>query len=373
MGAHLHQHRAGGQLLVVPGGAHGHGPGQGGIEVVHALLEPAGQGQVLHPAGVLAPLAGAQHQHDLGGVHPVDAGDRLVDGAVLPHQGVPVDVQHDFDGRVLRQVVLHRLGGAVVGPAVPGVVVEGGVVHHAQAQLGEHPLHLVPHPHHVVVLVQGAGVVVRGLVDVGAVGGVGLAAVGVDDQDLGPVAGQGDVHRRGGRRRQIHVQPGAVIEVDAPRRHIALGAGGHQGAGHDVPRGGGGLRRRLVHVVVILGGLPGGEVGGVRRLRPVLRRGLPARQQQRRLPHHQAAPAVQARQGAGLPGGLSQLQGQGGGDEARVLPQAPQGPGGGAPARHQQQGPHRQGGKEQGGAPPQQAAPSDLRLHTASSSFVVGW
>ena len=123
MGAHLHQQRTVGELLVVPGGAHGHGPGQGGIEGVHALLDAAGQGQVLHPVGVFSPLAGAQHQHDLGGVHPVDPGDGLVYRAVLPHQGVPVDVQHDFDGGILLQVPLYRLGGAVIGPVVLGVVV----------------------------------------------------------------------------------------------------------------------------------------------------------------------------------------------------------------------------------------------------------
>ena len=123
VGAHLHQQRTVGELLVVPGGAHGHGPGQGGIEGVHALLDAAGQGQVLHPVGVFSPLAGAQHQHDLGGVHPVDPGDGLVYRAVLPHQGVPVDVQHDFDGGILLQIPLYRLGGAVIGPVVLGVVV----------------------------------------------------------------------------------------------------------------------------------------------------------------------------------------------------------------------------------------------------------
>ena len=63
-------------------------------------------------------------------------------------------------------------------------------MYHGEAQLGEHPLHLVPHPNHVVVFVQSAGVVVRGLVNVGAVGRVGLAAVGVDDENLGPSAGR---------------------------------------------------------------------------------------------------------------------------------------------------------------------------------------
>lgn len=83
VGAHLHQQRTVGELLVVPRSAWSWA-GPGWDRGVHALswMRQARTGSA-SSWGVL-PLAGAQHQHDLGGVHPVDPGDGLVYRAVLP-------------------------------------------------------------------------------------------------------------------------------------------------------------------------------------------------------------------------------------------------------------------------------------------------
>ena len=211
MAAHLHQKAARAELLVVVAGAQGHGPGQGGIEGVQTLLDLAGQGQVFRPARVLLP--GAHHQHNLGGLGAVDGGHGLIHRAVAGDEGVPVDVQHHPDGGILLQIARHRLPGAGVGPVVLGVVVESLVVEDLQPHLGEDGRHLLPHPDHVVVLVQGAAVAVAGGVDVLPVWGVGLGGVGVDDQDLGALLGrgEGEAHLPPGQVGQVHRQVGAVI------------------------------------------------------------------------------------------------------------------------------------------------------------------
>ena len=369
MGAHLHQQGPTGQLLVIAGGPEGHGPGQGRVEGIHALLELAGQGEVFHPVGVAAVLAPAHHHHHLGGIHPVDAGHRLVHRAVLSHQGVPVDVQHDLNGGVLFQIIGYRGGGAGVGLVVLGVVVEGAVVEHAQPHLGEHPFHLVSHPEHVVSLVQGAGGVAGG-VHVGTVLGVGLGGVGMDDQDLGALGGQGDGHRSGGGRSQVHALPGAVVQVEPTGHVIPLGAGGGQGAGHHI----GGSRGDLAvlrHVVVVLGGLSGGEL---ELLLLVLiekaRHRLLAAGEEQRLAHRQPVPPVQPRQGGIFSAGLAQLGGQGGPHKALILSQALQGPRRPAPAQQQ---PGRQGGQKQGSAPPQQPVPLDRSfVHTSTILICTG-
>lgn len=224
--AHLHQQRAVGEVLIVDRAADGNGPGQGGVEGVHALLDLHGQGQVLVPVGVVAPLGAAQHQHDLRGGLAVDGGQGLVNRAVLPNQGVPVDVQDDFDGGVLLQVLLDSLLGAGVGSVVVGVVVGGLVVDHREAHLLKDRLHLVADADHVAVGVQGAAVVGL-LVDVGAVGGVSLGGVGVHDEDLGFLGvPQGDVHRRGGQGGRVHGELGAVEDVHAVGIGVPVGRGG---------------------------------------------------------------------------------------------------------------------------------------------------
>ena len=194
--------------------------------------------------------------------------------------------------------------------------------------------------------------------------------MGVDDENLGPLRREGNVYGgcRGGG--QIHVQPGAVVEVQAPGHLIALGAGGNQGTGDDVLRRGSGLGGRLADVVVILGGLPGGQIGGGGRgAVQMAGHGVPIPPQQRRLVHHQAGPAAQAGQGTVVLRYLSQFCGEGGGDKAGVLSQTAEGIGGGASAAAHQQGPYRQGGQKEGETAAEQAAPLNSRLHS-SSSFV---
>ena len=212
---------------------------------------------------------------------------------------------------------------------------------HAQAHLGEHTLHLVPHPQHVVLLLQGSGLVAGG-VHVGAVGSVGLGGVGMDDEDLGALRRQGDVHRRLGGRGQIHALPGAVIEVQPSGHVVALGAGGDQGAGDNVRRRGGDLRL-LPQVVVVLGGLPRRQLEVLLgRLAQIVGHRVLAARHQPGLAHRQPVPAVQRPQQPGA-AGASQLRRQGGGHKGPVLPQTFQGSR--RPAAQDQQ-PHRQGGQK---------------------------
>ena len=191
--------------------------------------------------------------------------------------------------------------------------------------------------------------------------------MGVDDENLGPLRREGNVYGgcRGGG--QIHVQPGAVVEVQAPGHLIALGAGGHQGAGDDVLRRGSGLGRRLADVVVILGGLPGGQIGGGGRGAVQMPgHGVPI-PRSRRLVHHQAGPAAQAGQGTVVLRYLSQFCGEGGGDKAGVLPQTAEGIGGGASPLHTSRAHTARVARKRARLRLEQAAPLNSGLHSSSS------
>ena len=175
-----------------------------------------------------APAVRAHHQHHLGDLLPRLLGHHFIHLAVLAHQRVPVDIQHDLDRRVFGQPLFHRRPGAVIGPGVGGVVIQGGVVDHPKAVGPEHGGHLLPHPHHVVGAVGGA-VGVAGLIGVPVRLGVGLAAVGVDDEDLGPLP-QIYVHPPLGQHRLVQVIARPVVEIDPLAEEIlpaALPLGGH--------------------------------------------------------------------------------------------------------------------------------------------------
>ena len=78
---------------------------------------------------------------------------------------------------------------AVVGPGVGGVVVQRPVMEDGDARLTKDLRHLIPHPHHVAAGV-GSAVVAGPDDSFTPGGGVGLAAVGVENQNLGPVLRQ---------------------------------------------------------------------------------------------------------------------------------------------------------------------------------------
>ena len=190
--------------------------------------------------------------------------------------------------------------------------------------------------------------------------------MGVDNEDLRSLIRQSDGYRGRGRGGQIHVQAGAIVEVQAARHIIAVGAGGHQGAPHNVRRGGGGDRRGR-NVVQVPGGLSGGEIQGRLLVLSLYLSPAPC-QQQWGLAYRQPAPAVQLSQGPVLRR-QTQLRPQGCRHEGRVLPQLPQRPGSARPGA-QGEHPYRQRGQKQGRCPAQQPPPQDLFPHVASS-FVV--
>ena len=309
MAPHLHQQGAGGELLVIAAAAQGDGPGQAHVVGDELPLEADSQGQVVGPARVAGPAAvGAHHQHHLGRLFFVLLGDQLIDGPVRPHQGVPVHVQNDFDGGIFGQPVLHRRLGPVIGPVIRRVVVQVGVVDHLEPVGAEDLRHLFPHPDHVVGAVGGAEGVAL-LVQVPVVLGVGLAAVAVENQDLG-VLPQGEAHRPGGQHRGVQLFPGAVVEVHPVLAQVVAPLLSHAGGLHHVVGLRRGLELHLGLVVVVLrvqvgDGLRGG--GLLLRLPPLGHR-LGPRGQEGGLLHQQPAPAVQPRQG-GLHRGLAQLPG----------------------------------------------------------------
>ena len=241
--------------------------------------------QVLHPVRVAQSASvAAYHQRHLGGGLAIDIGDHLVLVARAVLDGVPVYVQDKADGGVLGKVALDGRKGAVVGPGVGRVVVKGPVVEDADARGGKHLRHGVAHGHHVVAAVGGAVVAGPDHVHVPG-GGVGLAAVGVDDEDLGPLPRQLRVKQLPQLRDGEGVVR-AVGDVGPSADGVAAGVRGYQGPGlHAVVRGARRRQGRLLHRlgddvflvgVVLGGGLP-------LALLPQLRHIRPGGQQQRRL------------------------------------------------------------------------------------------
>ena len=180
---------------------------------------------------------------------------------------------------------------------------------HGNAVVRQHRRNLVPHPHHVFGGVAGAAGA-GGDVALPLRHGVGLAAVGVQDQHLGRVAGQlgGKAFRRqrGGIQRFV----GAVLDAHAPHHRVARGVGDlHRLGGHAVilkgQRRPGRCRERRLWVY-------GGRVRLLRLIRfRFLRRVLLSRREV----GHVAAGRQQQ-------GGLSQHQRRGGGQPVRRQPAA---------------------------------------------------
>ena len=198
------------------------------------------------------------------------------------------------------------------------------------ARLGEDLRHGVPHGHHVVAGVGGAVVAGPDRLLVPG-GGVALAAVGVEDQNLGLVGGEFGVEAllEGGDGKGVVRGVGDV----GPSHHgVAAGVRGDQGPGGDaVVSGLRGLQRGLLHRDR-LHLLPAGGRLGVLLLAAELRhggagggeqRGLAERHSRRRgepvpLPQVPQLPAEEA-QGRGLPEGLQGCPGgvAAGGDRRR--------------------------------------------------------
>ena len=345
-------------MLVVPGVSQQQGPHQCGVVRQGLLLNGHRQPEIFHPVRVAESAAvTAHHQGQLGGgALAVDLGDDLHLAAAAGLNGVPVDVQHEADRGVFLEIPVNGGQGPVIGPGVFRVVVQRPVVKHGDASLAEHFRHGVPHADHVVSGVRGAAfpgpddAVVRGR-------GVGLAAVTVEDQDLGGLPGE---LRPEGLQEFLIGEGilGGIADVDLAADGVAAGIRGHQGlGGNAVVRSGGGgsLLGLLLHRLRHRGGGRGFRL--LLRLLPEIADLLPGGKQQGRLAQGQhrgggqavrlaGVPQLPAQQGQGhLP--LQGLPGPGGvrtacghadgpqcGSRQQRRPQPPGDPGGGLPLFH---------------------------------------
>ena len=193
-----------------------------------------------------ATAVAAHHQGHLGRrAGAVHGGHHLVLAPLPVLDGVPVDVQDKVDGGILGQIALDGRQGAVIGSGVGGIVVQRPVMEDGDARLSKDLRHHIPHLYHVVAGVRGP--VVAGPDDLRAFrGSVGLAAVAVDDQNLGFFSGQ----LRGKGLLQVRNGQGVVrgiADVGPAADGVAAGVCGHQGLGGDaVVGGGGGVQGRLL-------------------------------------------------------------------------------------------------------------------------------
>ena len=224
-------------MLVVAGVAHHDRAHQCGIVGEDIGLHRAGQRQIVPPAWVRrAAAVRADDKFDLRGGGLLGAEDlALVPVAVL--DGVAVNVENVEQGGVLPPVFLDGGEGTVVRAGIAGVVVERAVVEHAEPRVAEHLCDLVAHAHHVAGHIQRA-VVVGGDILLPGGHGVGLAAVGVDDEHLRPVLRHlcREIQRQLGR---IQRRSRGVVDEYVPQHHVARRVGGAQRAGgHAVVRGG---------------------------------------------------------------------------------------------------------------------------------------
>ena len=215
--------------MIVPGIPQKQRPHQRGIVRQRLLLHRHRQPQILHPVGMAQSTAVAAH--DEGELRrrslSLDLRHHLHLTAVGRLDGVPVDIQHEADGRILLQIPVDPRQRAVIGPGVLRIVIQGPVMEHGDPRLSKYLCHGVPHANHIVPGVRGA--VVPGPDD--AVihrRGIALAAVAVQNQDLRRFAGQ---LRREGLQQLLVGEGilGGVSDVDLPADGIAAGVCGDQG------------------------------------------------------------------------------------------------------------------------------------------------
>ena len=73
----------------------------------HRVLQIQCQRQIVTPLRMLqAALVRSHQQHGLAGAGPFLLRHSLVDHVVRP-QRITVDIQHDADGRIIAQILLH--------------------------------------------------------------------------------------------------------------------------------------------------------------------------------------------------------------------------------------------------------------------------
>ena len=159
MAADLDQQTAGGQILVVKPVAAQHRPRQAGKAALHGFLPGGGKAQVQPPVGQAdgAAVVAPGNDHHLGGACAVDGAHRLDQRAVGILDGIPVDVQHHFDRRILPQILLGRGAAAVVTLGVAGGIVQRFVVQRVDARRVQHLGHAGTHGAHVQRGVAGTG------------------------------------------------------------------------------------------------------------------------------------------------------------------------------------------------------------------------
>ena len=109
-----------------------------------------------------------------------------------------MDIQDHLKGGILGQILRSRRFRPLVGPVVIGIVIEIRVVDDAEAHFLENSCDLLPYFYDIIRGIGGPGRAAF-LVGRGAVLGVGLGGVGVQDQDLRP------------RLRRLKVQAGAGL------------------------------------------------------------------------------------------------------------------------------------------------------------------
>ena len=126
-----------------------------------------------------------------------------------------MDVDHHLYAGVVPQILLYGLAGAGVGAGVAGVVVDATVMNYVQPRLLEDFRQLVADTHNIELRVL-RPVGVAGLIAVQPRLGVGLAGVGVDDQDLRLPLGQAQPRPGGQDLRHIHPVGCSVVDAEAP-------------------------------------------------------------------------------------------------------------------------------------------------------------
>lgn len=187
MASYLDEQTAGGEVLIIKAVAEQYRPGEPGVHPLHAPLPCGGETEVLPPAGQpdAAAVVTPADDHDLRGLlpRPAPGPDRGHPGTALRLNGVPVDIQHDFDAGVLFQILLHHGPAVGVAASIAGVVVQGLVMQGVEAcrieGIGHHPAHRT----HIDAAIGAAGPVTRAVPQPGGKSVI-LRGVGVHNQDL---------------------------------------------------------------------------------------------------------------------------------------------------------------------------------------------
>ena len=288
MAAHLDQQAAGREVLVVVSVIEEHRTRQAGVHLFHFGLPARGKAEVLAEIRQVAAVVRAADDHHLCRRLPVDISHGLDACAVLALDGVAVDVQHDFDARILLKVRAHGRVALFVAAVVARVIVQRRVVQRRDARGVQLSRDALAHGHHVDGRVRTARGE-RGIAPALVFKFIRLGGVRVHDEHLRFGRADFNLERqrlpdlggdlRGGERRAVldaarsrrDVLPaGALLVVDGLEGSHALGD--RFGLGSRFGRGGiagrrGGLRIRL------RGGFLGRRLGqsGERRLSAVLR------------------------------------------------------------------------------------------------------